>query len=249
MRDRGLLKGLSILLAAGLPLAAAAPRAQADDRAAATDSSRSRPDAWITLKAKTKMLTTEGLPVSSIHVDTLNGMVTLYGTVGSQEEKARAEREVRELEGVRGVRNQLKVSGETKSTVRTEDRAERRSDDDIRRQAERTLKSDHSLAGSSVTVRSVDNGVVTLAGRAESDSDQYRALRDISGLPGVKRVSNEIQVSGESGTRADTGAGPYTDKGADKGREHMDSGRRTATRATGDAWITTDVKSRLIADG
>ena len=49
------------------------------------------PDAWITTKIKLALLTTEGVSSNDVNVDTIDGRVTLHGTVGSDLEKTRAE--------------------------------------------------------------------------------------------------------------------------------------------------------------
>src|SRR4029453_8612059 len=47
-------------------------------------------DAWLTTKAKIALLTTEGVKVTSVNVDTVDGTVTLHGKVrtGAEKEKA-----------------------------------------------------------------------------------------------------------------------------------------------------------------
>lgn len=62
------------------------------------------PDAWITTKTKLAILTTEGASGTAIHVDTVIGRVTLYGKVGSTEEKAKVESVTQQVDGVTGVR-------------------------------------------------------------------------------------------------------------------------------------------------
>jgi hypothetical protein len=49
------------------------------------------PDAWITTKVKIALLTTENVSALDVNVDTVDGRVTLHGSVGSAAEKARAE--------------------------------------------------------------------------------------------------------------------------------------------------------------
>ena len=66
-------------------------------------------DGWITAKTKIALLTTTGVSAGDINVDTVDGRVTLHGTVSSAEEKARAEHEARKVHGVREVRNLLQV--------------------------------------------------------------------------------------------------------------------------------------------
>jgi len=52
-------------------------------------------DAWITTKSKMALLTTAGVSSNAVNVDTVDGVVTLHGKVGTAEEKAKAEAEVK----------------------------------------------------------------------------------------------------------------------------------------------------------
>jgi osmotically-inducible protein OsmY len=67
------------------------------------------PDAWITLKTKLALLTTEGVSGTAIKVDTVFGRVTLHGKVGSAEEKTKAETVAQKIDGVKA-RAQLLLS-------------------------------------------------------------------------------------------------------------------------------------------
>jgi osmotically-inducible protein OsmY len=66
-------------------------------------------DAWIHTKITTKLLADRDASAHEVNVDVNNNVVTLRGTVDSAEEKAEAERIATETEGVKSVRNQLKV--------------------------------------------------------------------------------------------------------------------------------------------
>src|SRR5687768_7689689 len=63
-------------------------------------------DAGITAKIKAKILADS---ITGTTVDTTNGVVTLTGSVGNDEEKAKAEKHAKETEGVKSVRNELVV--------------------------------------------------------------------------------------------------------------------------------------------
>src|SRR5262249_30446306 len=71
--------------------------------------SAATPDAWVTTKAKLALMTTDGVSSTDVNVDTIDGHVTLHGTVGSEQEKAKAEQAVRGITGVKDVRNMLQV--------------------------------------------------------------------------------------------------------------------------------------------
>ena len=67
-------------------------------------------DGWLWVKTRFDLATADDLRDSTIDVDVDNGVVTLSGTVGSTAQKARAEQVVTVVEGVRSVRNQLRVT-------------------------------------------------------------------------------------------------------------------------------------------
>lgn len=67
-------------------------------------------DGWLWVKTRFDLATADDLRDSTIDVDVDNGVVTLSGTVASTGQKARAEQVVTVVEGVRSVRNQLRVA-------------------------------------------------------------------------------------------------------------------------------------------
>lgn len=66
-------------------------------------------DSWIHTKIATKLVADTRTPQNKINVDVNNNMVTLRGTVETAEQKAAAEQVARATEGVKGVKNMLKV--------------------------------------------------------------------------------------------------------------------------------------------
>lgn len=66
-------------------------------------------DGWLWVKTRFELAAADDLRDSTINVDVDNDMVTLTGTVASAAQKARAEAIAKAIEGVKGVRNQLKV--------------------------------------------------------------------------------------------------------------------------------------------
>jgi hyperosmotically inducible protein len=186
------------------------------------------PDGWITTKVKLALLTTEGVSGTDVNVDTIDGHVTLHGTVGSDAEKAKAEQLAASTSGVREVRSLLQVaSGRTQPGLQA-------SDAQIRQRVEAALKADEALADSRIAVESVNAGVVLLSGQAKSLSDSYRAVRVATRVEGVRRVASEIQS---------------TDEMADLElwREGRYDAPRDAKSAASDMWITTEAKVRLLA--
>jgi osmotically-inducible protein OsmY len=193
----------------------------------------SRPDAWITMKAKTALYLSKDVTGTAINVDTINGQVTLHGTVRDGKEKARAAELVNAIEGVCDVRDLLRVASRTQNATMM-----KRSDDLVRSDVQKRLKAARSLDDSSISVKSVDEGIVLLTGRAASFDDNQRALDYAAGQPGVVRVASEIDVPDtlpDEDFRADEETGP-------------EPARRRSAGVTSDLRITSATKMKLAAD-
>lgn len=67
-------------------------------------------DMWLWTKTRAALATTNDLRESTINVDVTNDMVTLKGTVANAAQKAKAESVAKGIEGVKGVKNELKVA-------------------------------------------------------------------------------------------------------------------------------------------
>ena len=90
---------------------AAAPTTGIDDKAKdmARDAGGLMGDAGITTAVKTKMLADTTVGGLKIDVDTKDGVVVLVGNVGSAAEKRKAIEIARETDGVKSVKDQLKI--------------------------------------------------------------------------------------------------------------------------------------------
>ena len=141
-------------------------------------------DAWLTTKAKISLLTTDGVSVIDVNVDTVNGAVTLHGKVKTQAEKDKAAAAVRGIDGVRSVNNLLQVVPDAfKDSVEA-------ADDVIKDKVQAALKADTGLSG--VRVASVNKGVVLLSGRVVGLNEKLRAIELTADVDGVRRVASEI---------------------------------------------------------
>lgn len=190
------------------------------------------PDAWITTKTKLSLLTTEGVSGTAIHVDTILGKVTLHGKVPSAEEKEKAESITRKIDGVVEVRNLLQVvTAERKKAVQL-------SDDALKQRVEKALQDDVSLKESSISVKSVNKGVVLLSGTAKTLSAHLRAVETVAWVPGVGRVASEIK-SPDALADAEIWRDP-TPKRSSRESNIWD--------AASDIWITSVTKMTLLTD-
>lgn len=66
-------------------------------------------DMWLWVKTRAELLGTSDLRDSTINVDVVNSAVTLKGTVADAAQKAKAEQVAKAIDGVKSVKNELKV--------------------------------------------------------------------------------------------------------------------------------------------
>ncbi len=121
---------------------------------------------------------------NDVKVTVENGIATLSGTVSLYEYKKDAANRVRKVKGVTAVRNDIQVGGPNVS------------DNDLKTKLSEKLAYDrvgYGNAFNAITL-SVENGMVTLGGRARTDVDKDSALALVSTYPGVKEVVDEIEV-------------------------------------------------------
>jgi hyperosmotically inducible periplasmic protein len=196
---------------------------------ASPSSASGAPDAWITTKVKMALLMAEDVSATAVRVDTTDGKVTLHGTVSSADEKARAERAARGVKGVDELRSLLQVVEKARQETAAV------ADEALSAEVRKRLDADPALGDSKIGVKSANRGVVLLDGNARTLSAHLRALEVARAVPGVKRVSSEIE---SPDTLAD-----------DEIWRDAKSDPKTATgSAAKDAWITTAAKVRLIAN-
>jgi len=209
-----------VAAAATLGLASLAHEAKAD---------AAMPDAWITTKVKLALVTTEGVSATKVNVDTVDGRVTLHGTVATAGEKAKAEEVARGITGTRDVRNLLQV---VKPSAQAEIAV---TDSDLKDRVSAALAKDAGLENSQIKVSSVNKGVVLLSGKAQTLSDTLRAVEIAARVDGVRRVASEIEspdVIGDAEVWRDGKHDPKV------------SGSASAAQ---DMWTTSAVKMRLLA--
>src|SRR6185369_12995697 len=82
-------------------------------------------DAWIHTKVVAKLITNSQTPERKINVDVVDGAVTLRGQVDTAEGKTEAERLAKDTDGVKSVKNELKVvaGNSNKSTTGNSNKA------------------------------------------------------------------------------------------------------------------------------
>jgi hyperosmotically inducible periplasmic protein len=121
----------------------------------------------------------------SLKAEVDEGIVTLSGEVPLYIDKMNAEKRVRKVKNVEGVRNHVQVGGPSVA------------DDEVRENLSTKLRYDRVGYGIVFNNLGVDvqNGVVTIAGNVRDYADRDSALAIVSTTAGVKEVVDEIEVA------------------------------------------------------
>jgi hypothetical protein len=82
-------------------------------------------DGWLWVKTRFDLAAADDLRDSTINVDVDNAVVTLSGTVASAAQKTRAEQVAKSVEGVKSVRNNLRVQANTNANANANANANR----------------------------------------------------------------------------------------------------------------------------
>ena len=127
-----------------------------------------------------------------LNIQSVNGVVTLTGTVSDESHKLLARESVANLPGVKTVDNGLEVKGE---------RPAENSDAWLMMKVKATLLLHRSVSGFNTEVNVVQDGIVTLRGEATSQAQKELTTEYAKGVEGVKDVNNEMTVTGVKASR------------------------------------------------
>lgn len=147
------------------------------------------PDAWITMKTKIALMTTDNVSAADLNVDTVKGVVTLHGKVATEGEKAKAEQVATKIDGVKSVKNLIQIVPNAKREIAD------RADSEIKDAVESAFKANAQVKDSGISVASVNKGVVLLAGKTKSLESHLEAVEAANRVRGVRRVASEVQVT------------------------------------------------------
>lgn len=120
------------------------------------------------------------LPVNAIQVKVQDGWVTLAGQVSRADQKDAAEERIRNLSGVIGISNLIRILGVPART-------------DIQRSIEKALERYAQFESEKIRVQ-VENGKVILQGNLHSFSERDALENAVSGMPGVIEVDDRVVV-------------------------------------------------------
>jgi osmotically-inducible protein OsmY len=163
------------------------------------------PDAWLTAKIQSKYFIDTDVKGRRIDVDTQNGVVTLTGSVGSEAERRQAVALARNTDGVREVKDQLRLDAsvrERETGARTEGQPRatgiERPDAWVTTKIQAQYFLDDEVKGHQINV-DTSNGVVTLKGFVATAQQKQEAEQIARETEGVRRVVNELTVGTQGG--------------------------------------------------
>ena len=186
---------------------------------------------WITTKVQAKFFADPDVKGRNIDVTTANGVVTLSGTVDSEMTRRRAIEIARSTDGVRDVEDHLRIEAAGAQRADSEGAQANRqmSDADIANRIEAKYYRDENVGSNDIDV-SASEGVVTLGGTVDTESERRRAVMLARRTAGVRDVRDELKVESRVATSGKSG------KSTDL-REQIE-----------DAWITTKIQSKFFVD-
>jgi hyperosmotically inducible protein len=146
-------------------------------------------DAATSGRVRTALNFSKRLSPYPIEVDTSDGIVTLTGAVPSQESKALAGSIAADIEGVKGVTNEIEVRADAPMSPD----AARVFDLDIRAAVEGGITQSAELRGQQIAV-AAENRVVSLSGTVDTPVQKVGAEQIAGAVDGVERVDNRLEV-------------------------------------------------------
>jgi osmotically-inducible protein OsmY len=147
-------------------------------------------DAWIRNKVKTTLLFHRSVSADTTTVDVKDGIVTLRGDALSGAQRDLTAEYARDIEGVKGVNNEMTVA---KTSNKTQTVGEKIDDASITAQVKMTLLYHRSTSVLNTKVETND-GVVTMYGKAGSAAEKDLAGKFASDVNGVKGVKNRMTI-------------------------------------------------------
>jgi osmotically-inducible protein OsmY len=149
-------------------------------------------DTWINVKVKSALLFHRNVSATGTTVYVKDGIVTLQGEAGSLAQKELTTEYVRDVDNVKGVRNEMTVAktpAAPDSTI-----GDKIDDASITAQVKSSLMSHRSTSALHTTV-STSDGVVTLGGIAKNDAEKTLVTKLATDINGVNSVINNMTIA------------------------------------------------------
>ena len=147
-------------------------------------------DAWLVAKVKSTLLFHRSVSAKT-EVDVKDGVVTLKGAAASPAQRDLTTEYVKDIEGVKDVRNEMTVAGVAEEKNRSV--GDKIDDSSITAQVRMTLLYHRSTSAINTKVTTRD-GVVTLHGKARNTAELDLAAKLANDVKGVNSVVNRMIV-------------------------------------------------------
>jgi osmotically-inducible protein OsmY len=256
MRNRG--TGWLIGIAAVAIIGAAGCNRDRTETAQSTTASEPAPatetrsDGWITTTLQARFFADPDVRGRHIDVTTNGGVVTLRGTVESEEERRQAVTLAESIEGVTRVDDQLRletVAQRGAGEMRADDRARDAVADTARETGDNVnagwittkIQAQYFASGDvspwRIDVTTMSDGLVVLNGEVDDEASRQEAVRIAQNTDGVTRVEDNLRIRPASTEAADASG---VQRGASADRDYDVPG--------GDAWVTAKIQSKYFLD-
>lgn len=126
-----------------------------------------------------------------------NGVVTLQGSVQTESDKEKVEKEIRNLNGVRSLNSNLMVQEKSKNSKEREfpqDRASSKADDQLNKKIRDNISKGWLKDSYKDIGLDTNDGVVTLDGSIKNADDQQKVINDVLKVEGVRSVKSNLQI-------------------------------------------------------
>jgi len=153
------------------------------------EASATAPDVWLATKVRTALRYHRNVDEATVGVAARDGVVTLSGRIGSAAQKGLAQDIAENVDGVKEVRNTLRVVPPGAKTL-----AEKIDDASVTAQVKAVLLAHRGTRMLATHVKT-DRGVVTLGGEARNSAEKILVERLTSDVKGVRRVRNRMTVA------------------------------------------------------
>lgn len=146
-------------------------------------------DAWISAKVKTMLVFHRNVSAMT-QINTADGIVTLQGEAANQAQKDLTGEYAKDVEGVKGVKNEMSV---TTTSKKTRTAGEKIDDASITAQVKMTLLYHRSTSALNTKV-TTKKGIVTLSGKGSDAAALSLATKFANDVNGVKGVKNRMTI-------------------------------------------------------
>ena len=148
-------------------------------------------DAWLRDKVKVSLLFHRSVSAGRTEVDVKDGIATLRGDAASQAQKELTTEYAKDVDGVKGVKNEMTVSKGLNKTHRS--MGDHIDDASITAQVNMSLLNHRSTSVLNTKVKT-RRGVVTVGGKAKNAAEKDLVTKLVADINGVKSVKNQMTI-------------------------------------------------------